>query len=84
MQKIDYVVQCFVVVEFVPNTFSTCTCTTACCACFFFHLWPLKQPCAGCLDVLRDLLGSENMRIEPSQVSLKPSASLSSIYEAQK
>ena len=39
-------------------------------ACFSFHLWPLKQPCACCLDVFRDFLGSENMPIMPSQVSL--------------
>ena len=53
-------------------------------ACFYFHYWPLKQPCAGCLDVFRDRLGSENIPIMPSQVSPKPLASFSSYFEAQK
>ena len=51
-------------------------------ACFSFHLWPLKQPCSGCLDMFRVCLGSANMPIMPSQVSLKPYASLSNMYEA--
>ena len=51
--------------------------------CFPFHLWPLKQPCTDCLDGFRVLLGRANVPIMPSQVSLKPCASLSSIYEAQ-
>ena len=54
-------------------------------ACFSLHLLPLKQPCTGCLDVFRDLFGSENMLIMPSHVShIKPSASLLCIYAAQK
>ena len=49
-------------------------------ACYSFHLWRLKQPCSGCLDMCIVCLGSTNMPIMPSQVSLKTYASLSSLH----
>ena len=58
MQKIDCVVQCVFVELCAPCDLCLVHAHGLKLAACFFHLWPLKQPCAGCLDILRNLLGS--------------------------